>query len=46
MFVLEVFDGTEWEHIPDIFDSAEDAELYYHHQLGGFCAMRVTELVD
>lgn len=43
MYILEVFNGNEWEQIADLFDSAEDAELYYNHQIGGFEDMRITE---
>jgi hypothetical protein len=46
MYVLEVFDGNEWEQIAEWFDSAEDAELYYNNQLGGFRDFRVTEEVE
>ena len=43
MFTLEVYDGSDWQMVPDIFDSVEDAELYYHHQLSGFVDYRITE---
>ena len=43
MFLLEVFDGNEWEQVAEFFDSAEDAELYYNNQLGGFIDFRITE---
>lgn len=43
MYTLEVFNGNEWEQIPDLFDTAQDAELYYRHQVGGFEDMRITE---
>ena len=46
MYVLEVFDGNEWEQVAEWFDSAEDAELYYNTQLGGFGDFRVTEEVE
>jgi hypothetical protein len=43
MFTLEVFNGEFWEGIPDIFDTAEDAKLYYMNQIGGFEDFRITE---
>ena len=46
MFTLEVLDVDGfWEMIPDIFDSADDAELYYRRQLSGFVDFRITEEV-
>ena len=46
MYILEVFDGNEWEQVAEWFDSAEDAELLYNNQLGGFRDFRVTEEVE
>lgn len=43
MFMLEVLSGGHWEFVAEFFESAEDAELYYQHQLGGFESYRVVE---
>jgi hypothetical protein len=43
MFMLEVLNNGHWETIAEFFESAEDAELYYQHQLGGFESYRVVE---
>jgi len=43
MFILEVLSNGHWEMIAEFFDCAEDAELYYHRQLGGFEDFRITE---
>ena len=41
MFILEVFNGRSWEMIAECFHCAEDAELYYNHQLGGLEDFRI-----
>ena len=46
MYILEVFDGNEWEQSAEWFDSAEEAESYYQNQLGGFTDFRITEEVE
>jgi len=43
MFLLEVLSNGHWETVAEFFESAEDAEMYYHNQLGGFEGFRVVE---